>query len=143
MDSIDVLNNLREPPERFISKDNKFVIFSVTPKDGDEGYYAYTTMQKNGYTVMAVGAKAQKLEKITIYTKLVDLPDMADVAYIATSSEKTKAFIEDCIKANIQKIWFRPSTENSELLDFCRKNSIDVMSYRDLARGLANSRAYC
>ena len=132
-----------EPPERFLDKNNVFVIFTVSPKDDDEGFKTYRSVKKLGYKVFGMGAKKETFNGDQIYLSLDELPEKPNVVYIATKSDRTKKFVEDCIANEIEKIWFRPSTETSELMEFCRRNSMEIMTHRDLARGLENERAYC
>ncbi|EKD46241.1 MAG: hypothetical protein ACD_68C00074G0003 [uncultured bacterium] len=140
----DILQNLREMPERFLEKSNIFAVYAVDDDDPSaEGKNAYQIIKKSGYRTFALGRGKGKIDNEPIYDSLAKLPQKPTVMYIATADENLRKFIEECVAAEINLVWFRPSTENSELMDFCLNHSIEILTHRDLARTLTNERAYC
>ncbi|NJN53417.1 MAG: CoA-binding protein [Anaerolineae bacterium] len=93
----------------------------------------YRTLRSKGYKVFAVNPHMDMVEGDPCYASMQAIPDGVDGAIIITSPLITAQIVEDCVAANVPRVWmhnntFMPSSVSEEATAVCRANNITVIA---------------
>ena len=92
----------------------------------------YRALRDEGYSVFAVNPNMDTVEGDPCYTNMQAIPDGVDGAVIVTRPEITKQVVEDCVAADVPRVWmhnntFAPSSVSDEATAVCKENGIIVI----------------
>ncbi len=102
-------------------------MFGVSRDPGKYGYRVYFDLKRKGFEVYAVNPNIDCVDGDRVYSSVFDLPVMVDVAVLVVPPVVGLRVVEDCVRAGVRRVWLQPGAESEEILEFCRRNNIDVV----------------
>lgn len=111
----------------FLKRGRRFAVFGVSRDPGKYGYRVYFDLKRKGFEVYAVNPNIDCVDGDRVYSSVFDLPVMVDVAVLVVPPVVGLRVVEDCVRAGVRRVWLQPGAESEEILEFCRRNNIDVV----------------
>jgi hypothetical protein len=87
----------------------------------------YKNLKAKGYRVFAVNPKAENIDGETCFNNIKSLPEPVDGIVITVPPDQTKNVIKDSKELGINHIWIQQGAESEEAIEFCERNSINVI----------------
>jgi hypothetical protein len=93
--------------------------------------HLYKKFEDNGYEVVGVNPKAEKITEITCYPDLKSIPGKVDAVMISTAPKGTMEVVQECIELNIKHVWihcsFGEGSYNQEAIELAEKNRLEII----------------
>ena len=102
----------------------KTVVLGASPNPERYSYRAVELLVQYGYEVIPIGKQKGKIAGITIIQNTSFIIGVHTVTLYLNSINQVD-FYNYIIKLKPKRVIFNPGTENSELIDLCRKNNIE------------------
>jgi uncharacterized protein len=112
---------------QFLEKSNVFAVVGASRDPMKYGHKIYKDLRNAGYTVYPVNPSADEILGDKCYANLESLPETPQVVDLVVPPKVTNEVVKECKKLGINKVWMQPGSESEMALDFCRKNTIDVV----------------
>lgn len=104
----------------------KTLVLGASPKSERYSFKAVKMLQQYHHSVIAVGARNERIGEIEIQTQCSDITDIDTVTMYL--GPKNQVGFYDCILAlKPRRIIFNPGTYNQELVDLAIKNSVQIV----------------
>jgi len=84
-------------------------------------------MQKQGYRIIPVYPKEEKILGEKVYRSLSEIKERVDAVVIFRRSEEVLAIVKEAIKLKPAVIWMQEGIINEEAAQLARKSNIDVV----------------
>jgi predicted CoA-binding protein len=92
----------------------------------------YRKLRESGHQVFPINPNAEEIEGDTCYPNVQSIPGGVDGVVIITRPELTEKIVEDCVAANVPRVWmhdntFMESSVSQTAVETCRENDIVVI----------------
>ena len=92
----------------------------------------YKKLRESGHQVFPINPNAEEIEGDTCYPDVQSIPGGVDGVVIITRPELTEEIVEDCVAANVPRVWmhnntFMESSVSQTAVETCRENDIVVI----------------
>ena len=92
----------------------------------------YKKLRESGHQVLPINPNAEEIEGDTCYPDVQSIPGGVDGVVIITRPELTEKIVEDCVAANVPRVWmhnntFMESSVSQTAVETCRENDIVVI----------------
>lgn len=92
----------------------------------------YKKLRESGHQVFPINPNAEEIEGDTCYPNVQSIPGGVDGVVIITRPELTEKIVEDCVVANVPRVWmhnntFMESSVSQTAVETCRENDIVVI----------------
>ncbi len=92
----------------------------------------YRKLRDSGHQVFPINPNAEEIEGDTCYPNVQSIPGGVDGVVIITRPELTEKIVEDCVAANVPRVWmhdntFMESSVSKTAVETCRENDIVVI----------------
>jgi predicted CoA-binding protein len=111
----------------FLNKKNVFAVIGASRDPQKYGYQVYKDLRSAEYELYPVNPNAQEILGDKCYPSLENLPVKPDVVDVVVPPKVAEHVVETCKKLGITKVWMQPGSESEKAIEFCEKNSIDVV----------------
>lgn len=111
-----------------VNKKQVFAVIGVSENTEKYGYKVFLNLKQKGYEVYPINPKYKIINNNKCYSSLKELPVIPDVVVSVVPPQVTNEIVKEIKKLNIKKIWMQPGSESSDAIEFCKKNSIEVVS---------------
>jgi Predicted CoA-binding protein len=91
------------------------------------GYKIYHDLKNAGYTVYPVHPKLTELDGDRCYPNLTALPEKPAVVNLVIPPAATAAVVDECIKLDIQNLWFQPGAEDAAAIEKAKAAGLTVV----------------
>ncbi len=115
-----------------------FALAGVSVNKDKFGNYIYDELMNKGIKTFPINPKLKEYKGVVCYPNLESLPEKVDALICSVKPQKVLDLLTDAQKADIKKVWLQQGSESKEALDFCRENSISVVSKRCLMMFLSD-----
>ena len=126
------MSEFEELAREFLAQ-KRIAIAGVSRRPNETANAIYRTMRDKGYEVFAVNPNAATVENDPCFPNMQAIPGGVDGAILVTSPEQSTQVIEDCVAANVPRVWmhnntFMPSSVSEEGTAVCHQNGIQVIA---------------
>ncbi len=83
-------------------------------------------MQKN-HNVFLVNPKRDEIDGHKVYHTILEIAEDIDCISMVVGKHVARAVVEKAIQKKVKYIWFQPNTYDMEIVEFARKNGIEVV----------------
>jgi uncharacterized protein len=104
-----------------------YAIIGVSRNPKKFGNAIYSELRTKNYTVYPINPNLDKYENAVCYPVLKSLPAKPDGLIISVNKEKSLGIVKDAHLAGITNIWILQSSESKEAIEYCEKNSINLI----------------
>lgn len=108
-------------------KHRKWAVVGVSEDRTKYGNKIYRDLRKAGYQVYAVNPKLQTVEGDPCYPSVAELPERPDVVDLVVPPAVALNVVDDCLKAEIKRIWFQPGSESEEAITKAQSHGLQVV----------------
>ena len=116
MDNLNIIKN--------IFKLNTIAVVGMSPKPDRPSNYVSLYMKKNGYKIIPVNPRQNKINDENCYSKLTEIPFEVDIVNIFRRSEYVLPIIRDAIKIKAKAIWLQDGVVSEEGSELVKKEQI-------------------
>ena len=106
-----------------------FVGASHDPKEFSAS--VYRALKERGYELHPVNPHAAEIDGDACVAHVTELPDGIDGAIVMVPAAASASVVEECIEANIPRVWLHqgggPSSVSDEAVALCREHGIEVV----------------
>ena len=111
----------------------RIAIAGVSRAKQDAANNIYCALRDRGYEVFAVNPNADSVEGDPCFPSMQAIPGGVDGAVIVTKPEISEQIVQDCVAANVPRVWmhnntFMGSSVSDKATAVCRENDIVVIA---------------
>ena len=117
---------MQDSIKEFIAQ-KKLAIVGATDNPEKNGYRIFQNLRRRGYEVYPVNPRLEDLGGVRCYPSLSDIPVTVDVVDFVVPPQVTEAFLKECKKLGLDRIWLQPGSESEAAIDFCHENNLKVV----------------
>jgi predicted CoA-binding protein len=99
-------------------------------------YRVASFLQQNGYRVIPVNPKEQKIIGMTCYPDLVAIPDKVEVVDIFRRSEDVLPIVENAIKIGAKAVWMQEGVINQAAAEKATQAGLKVVMNKCMRKEL-------
>lgn len=100
-------------------------MLGATTKPDRYAYMAINSLAGKGHPVVAIGQQTGEVAGVKIQTKMVPLKNI-DTVTLYLNPQRQREYYNYIIEAKPKRVVFNPGTENPELYQLLKSNSIEV-----------------
>jgi len=108
-------------------KYRRWAVVGVSEDRSKYGNKIYRDLREAGYEVYAVNPKLDTVEGDPCYKSVKDLPQTPDVVDLVVPPGVSKQVVQDCLEADIKRIWFQPGSESEEAVAMAQQGGMEVV----------------
>lgn len=112
--------------EEFLSH-SRIAVVGVSRQPEKYGYKIYFDLKQKGYEVYAVNPRVSEIDGDRCYPDLSSLPVKVEVVNLVVPPEVGRTVVEECLRLEIERVWFQPGAESPDLLDYCQSQGLKVV----------------
>ena len=109
----------------------RFAFIGVSSNRKSFSRMVFREFIKRDYDVVPVNPNADLIENGKTYSKVQEIETPVDGAFLMTPKNITKNVVQDCIDANINRIWLHKGigkgSVHEDAILLCKENEIDVV----------------
>ncbi len=125
------MSNFNELANEFLAQ-KRIAVVGVSRDEKQTANGIYNTLRKKGYEVFAVNPNMEMIGDEPCYPNMQTIPGRVDGAMIVTSPAITEQVAQDCVAANVPRVWMHDNTFMSSSVSekgtaVCRENNITVI----------------
>ncbi len=108
-----------------------WAVVGATPNTEKFGNKIYNTLKQNGYKVVGINPRYEKLDGDTLYPTLAEAMEKEnikiDCVSVVVPPSISDKVLENADKLNIPYIWFQPHTYDNEWIENVKVNNIKMV----------------
>ncbi len=112
----------------FINQKYKYALVGASTDKNKYGYTVVNDLAQANYNIVGVNPKYNEIEGIKIYSTLEEVPGKIDVVIFVVPPGVGLPMLSIVKKIGVDKVWFQPGAESSEIVEACKKLRLDVVA---------------
>jgi predicted CoA-binding protein len=110
-----------------LNKDYLYAVVGASANKEKYGYKVLVDLNSKGFRVVGINPNYEQIENIKCFKSLKDVPQKIDVVILIVPANVGINILKECVLLKINKIWIQPGAESSQIINFCKENSLDCV----------------
>ncbi|OGY41352.1 MAG: hypothetical protein A2Y67_01285 [Candidatus Buchananbacteria bacterium RBG_13_39_9] len=116
-----------EQTKDFINKDFIYAIVGATANKNKYGYKILVDLKNKGFKVVPVNPKYEEIAGLSCSPDLISMEERPDVVVLIVGQENAPEIVKECIKLNLNKLWFQPGSEFHQAVQIAKSAGFKIM----------------
>ena len=95
-------------------KDKNIAVFGASADEAKYGYKIFSSLARMGLPVYGINPKGGLVEGRPLFTSLDQVPVPVQVAIFVIPPKALVPAVEQCVRANVEEMWFQPGARSEE-----------------------------
>lgn len=126
------MSTFNENAKEFLAQERIAVAGVSRAKTDAAANGIYRHLRDSGHQVFPINPKAEEVEGDKCYPNVQSIPGGVDGVVIVTRPELTEQIVQDCVEANVPRVWmhnntFMESSVSETAAETCREHDIVVI----------------
>ncbi len=116
--------------EEILNSSQVVAVVGLSPKPDRPSYKVASYLKEQGYKIIPVNPKAERILGETCYPDLSSIPEPVDVVDIFRRSEEVASIVAEAIKIGAKAIWMQEGVINKEAAALAKAAGLPVVMDR-------------
>ncbi len=116
--------------EEILNSSRVVAVVGLSPKPDRPSYRVASYLKEQGYKIIPVNPKAERILGEVCYPDLSSIPESVDVVDIFRRSEEVADIVEEAIKIGAKAVWMQEGVINEEAAALAKEAGLLVVMNR-------------